>query len=119
MELEKRLVAAVEGGESVTEKILAIFSIFVDHCLNHREYFRLTQYFLSESVRENLPQEMRETIDSHSRDLLELAGRVVRHLTNEKEFEAAAKSSRTSKRIIRYLNEFDAVKLAVLGLDLP
>lgn len=77
-ELEKRLVSAVESGASVIEKITVIFSIFIDHCLNHREYFRLTQYFLSESVRENLPLEMRETIDSHSRDLLEVASRVVR-----------------------------------------
>ncbi len=77
-ELERRLVSAVESGAPSQERIAAIFSIFIDHCLNHREYFRLTQYFLSESVRENLPQEMRETIDDHSRELLELAGRVVR-----------------------------------------
>jgi TetR/AcrR family transcriptional regulator len=77
-ELEKKMVAVVESPATVNEKVFAIFTIFIDHCLDHREYFRLTQYFMSESVRENLPRELRDTIDDHSNDLLEVGSRVVR-----------------------------------------
>ncbi len=77
-ELEKRMVEVVEGGGTVNEKVFGIFGIFINHCLEHREYFRLTQYFLSDSVRENLPGYLRQTIDDHSCDLLEMGSRVVR-----------------------------------------
>ena len=60
------------------DKGRAMFMTFVEHCLANREYFRITQYFLSERVRSNLPDELVDSVSDYSSRLLEYVAALVR-----------------------------------------
>jgi TetR/AcrR family transcriptional regulator len=69
--LEKRMQSGLVGAEGPEEKVKAIFHAFVDHCLENREYFRITQYFLTEDARENTSRDLIDAINMDSMKLLE------------------------------------------------
>ena len=55
---------------SIVEKGKAVFLAFVEYCMNNREYFRITQYFISENARKNLPPTLIESVSGHTARLL-------------------------------------------------
>jgi TetR/AcrR family transcriptional regulator len=69
--LEQRMQRALIQAKGPKEKTRAIFFAFVDHCLENREYFRITQYFLTEDARSNTSQELIDAINLASTRLLE------------------------------------------------
>lgn len=48
----------------------AMFMAFVEFCLEHREYFRVTQYMMSETARANIPAELVEGLSGYTVNLL-------------------------------------------------
>ena len=56
---------------STVEKGKAVFLAFVEYCMKNREYFRITQYFMSENARKNLPHALIESVSGHTARLLE------------------------------------------------
>jgi AcrR family transcriptional regulator len=61
-ELEERLQKAIAGKRSPEQKIKAIFRAFVDHCLENRQYFSITQYFLTEQAQQSVSPELKERL---------------------------------------------------------
>jgi AcrR family transcriptional regulator len=55
---------------SIVEKGKAVFLAFVEYCMKNREYFRITQYFISENARKNLPPTLIESVSGHTARLL-------------------------------------------------
>jgi len=76
--LEGRLGELAALDLPVEKKVESILRAFIEHCTANPEYFRLTQLFAGGSVRDNLPEGLREEIDSHARDLLRTGAEVVR-----------------------------------------
>jgi AcrR family transcriptional regulator len=76
--LEERMERALQGVEGVEKKMKALCFAFIDHCLENRQYFRITQYFLTEDARRNTSAELVETINLYAGKLLEPGIRVVR-----------------------------------------
>jgi AcrR family transcriptional regulator len=76
--LEKRMQDELSGAEGPEEKVRAILNAFVDHCLENREYFRITQYFLTEDARENTSDELIGAINTGSMRLLEYGAKAFR-----------------------------------------
>lgn len=70
--LEERLEKALSSREDVEAKLRTIYRTFVDHCLDNREYFRITQYFLTEDARRNTSRELVDTINIYSARLLQI-----------------------------------------------
>lgn len=56
----------------------SMFMTFVEFCLDNREYFRVTQYFLSETARQNLPDELVDGVSSYTTSLLGYVADLVR-----------------------------------------
>jgi AcrR family transcriptional regulator len=75
--LEKRMQEALAKVEGPEEKVKAVYYAFVDHCLKNREYFRITQYFLTEDARENTSRELIDAINIDSMKLLEYGVRAI------------------------------------------
>lgn len=69
--LEKRMQEQLAKVDIPEEKARAVFFSFVDHCLENREYFRITQYFLTEDARSNTSPKLIETINMATMRLLE------------------------------------------------
>jgi TetR/AcrR family transcriptional regulator len=76
-EVEERLRDIMASDESILAKGRSLYLTFAEHCMQHREYFRMTQYFLTENARENLPRELVETISEHTGRLLEYVSGLV------------------------------------------
>ncbi len=75
--VEESLRRIMDSDLGLLEKGRAMYLAFVDHCMEHREYFRMTQYFLTESARANLPGELVERISMHTGRLLEYVAGLV------------------------------------------
>lgn len=56
---------------SIVEKGKSIFLAFVEYCMKNREYFRITQYFVSENARKNLSNTLVESVSAHAAKLLD------------------------------------------------
>jgi AcrR family transcriptional regulator len=69
--LERRMERELAKAEGPDEKTRAIYYAFVDHCLENREYFRITQYFLTEDARSKTSRELIDTINQASMRLLQ------------------------------------------------
>ncbi len=61
-------ISATKG--DLVEKGRSMFMTFVEFCLENREYFRITQYFLSETARRNLPAALIEGLSTYTTGLL-------------------------------------------------
>ncbi len=72
--LDKRLVKLSPDADPF-ERGKAWFLAFVDHSLEHREHFRITQYFLTEEARRSISQELIDQVNQgHEAFLAALAG---------------------------------------------
>jgi TetR/AcrR family transcriptional regulator len=56
----------------------AMLMAFIGFCMENREYFRITQYFLSEGARRNLPEELVTGVSVATSKLLEYVAALVR-----------------------------------------
>jgi AcrR family transcriptional regulator len=74
-ELEERLNKAIKGKRNPEQKIKAIFLAFIEHCLENRQYFSITQYFLSEQAQQSVSAELKERIYQLSFRLLSIGSR--------------------------------------------
>lgn len=81
-ELEEKLLAAIKRKRGVEQKIRAIYNAFVDHCLDNKEYFRITQYFLTEYAHENISAELKDRIYDLSFNLLGISSDMVQEGIN-------------------------------------
>jgi AcrR family transcriptional regulator len=75
--VEESLHEIMGSDLGIREKGRAFYLAFVEHCMKNREYFRMTQYFLTENARENLPGELIETVSAHTSGLLEYVAGLV------------------------------------------
>lgn len=55
----------------------SMFMAFIEFCMAHREYFRITQYFLSERARANLPEELIASVTAATGRLMQYVAEVV------------------------------------------
>ncbi len=75
--LEERLRRLMASDRDVFEKGKAMFMAFVEHCLEHREYFRMTQYIITEEARRDIPRELLEEVAARTYRLLEYVSGLV------------------------------------------
>lgn len=75
--VEDTLHRIMESDLDIAEKGRSLFLAFVDHCMKHNEYFHVTEYFLTESARHNLPGDLIEEISAHTAQLLEYVAGLV------------------------------------------
>ncbi len=111
--LEKRIREALERAEGPEEKLKAVYFSFVDHCLENREYFRITQYFLTEDARENTSRELIDAINMDSMTLLEYGIKAMREGIEEGVFRDDFDPVRAS--LVAWRNATGILDLAVLG----
>jgi AcrR family transcriptional regulator len=72
-------LAEIEGMDmDLVAKGKAMFMAFIEFCMAHREYFRITQYFLSERARINLPEDLVTGVSVATSQLLEYVAAQVR-----------------------------------------
>ncbi|MBN2027112.1 MAG: TetR/AcrR family transcriptional regulator [Actinobacteria bacterium] len=91
--LEERMNRALAGAKGTEERVKAIYFSFIDHCLENREYFRITQYFLTEDARENTSHDLVETINGYTGELLEPGVRVIQEGIEGGEFREDTNAS--------------------------
>jgi len=111
--LEKKLQAALKKAEGPEEKVKAVYYAFVDHCLENREYFRITQYFLTEDARENTSRELIEAINIDSMRLLEYGIKAIQEGIEEGAFRDDLDPVAAS--LVAWRNATGILDLAVLG----
>jgi AcrR family transcriptional regulator len=111
--LEKRMREALTKAEGPEDKVKAVYYAFVDHCLENREYFRITQYFLTEDARENTSRELIEAINTDSMRLLEYGVRAIQEGIKEDRFRGDIDPVMAS--IVAWRNATGILDLAVLG----
>jgi len=75
--VEQKLHEIMGSGLDIREKGKALYLAFAEHCMEHREYFHMTQYFLTENARQNLPRELVEAVSAHTARLLEYVAGLV------------------------------------------
>lgn len=68
--IDKRLGEIGASDIDLVEKGRSMFMAFVEFCLENREYFRMTQYILSETARRNLTPELVEGLSNYTTGLL-------------------------------------------------
>ena len=110
--LEERLNKAVAGSKGIEDRVKAIYYSFIDHCLENREYFRITQYFLTEDARENTSDDLVETINRSTAALLEYGVKVFQEAVELGEFRKDVNPSALS--IIVWRMATGILDLAVL-----
>ena len=111
--LEKRIREALPKAEGPEEKVKAVYFAFVDHCLENREYFRITQYFLTEDARENTSRELIEAINVDSMKLLEYGIKAMQEGIEEGVFRDDLNPVAAS--LVAWRNATGILDLAVLG----
>jgi len=84
--LEERMNRALMGTKGTEERVKAIYFSFIDHCMENREYFRITQYFLTEEARENTSDDLVDAINGYTGVLLEHGVEVIREGIESGEF---------------------------------
>jgi AcrR family transcriptional regulator len=85
--LEERMTKAVAKAKGAEERVRTIYYSFIDHCLENREYFRITQYFLTEDARKNTSDDLVETINRSTAALLEHGIKVIQEGIDEGSFK--------------------------------
>jgi len=76
--LEERLQKLLASDMDVFEKGKAMFMAFVEHCLEHPEYFRMTQFIITEEARRDLPRKLIDEVTARTFRLLEYVSGLVR-----------------------------------------
>lgn len=77
IELENALVVTASRDIPVEEKLKALFSTFVDHCLANKEHLRLGLYFYTNTARKTIPRHLLDEIDDHTWKALEICIKVI------------------------------------------
>ena len=111
--LEKRIRKALAEVKGPEEKVKAVYYAFVDHCLENREYFRITQYFLTEDARENTSRELIDAINMDSMRLLEYGVKAIQEGMEEGRFRDDIDPVAAS--LVAWRNATGILDLAVLG----
>ena len=111
--LEKRIRKALAKAEGPEEKVRAVYFAFVDHCLENREYFRITQYFLTEDARENTSRELIDAINIDSMKLLEYGIKAMQEGIEKGAFRDDLDPVAAS--LVAWRNATGILDLAVLG----
>jgi AcrR family transcriptional regulator len=75
--IDERLKEIESRDMDLVDKGKAMFMTFIDFCMENREYFRITQYFLGEQARRNLPEELVTRVSMDTIGLLEHVARLV------------------------------------------
>lgn len=75
--LEERLDKILESGGGIDERGKKMFFAFIDHCLENREHFRITQYFLNENARQNISEKLIESVTEQNLRLLTQVARLM------------------------------------------
>jgi len=75
--LEERMEKALKGARGAEKRMKAVYYAFIDHCLENREYFRITQYFLTEDARRNTSDELVATVNEYSVKILERGALII------------------------------------------
>ncbi|MEW6553429.1 MAG: TetR/AcrR family transcriptional regulator [Actinomycetota bacterium] len=75
--LEERIDGALKGVKGAERRVKAVYYAFIDHCLENREYFRITQYFLTEDARRNTSGELVATVNRYSGKILERGADII------------------------------------------
>jgi AcrR family transcriptional regulator len=68
--IDQKLEEISVSESELVAKGRSMFMSFVEFCLENREYFRITQYFLSETARRNLPAALIEGLSTYTTGLL-------------------------------------------------
>ena len=111
--MEERIRKALAKARGPEEKVKAVYFAFVDHCLENREYFRITQYFLTEDARENTSKELIEAINIDSMRLLEYGIKAMQEGIEEGVFRDDLNPVAAS--LVAWRNATGILDLAVLG----
>lgn len=68
--IDEKLAEITASDADLVEKGRSMFMAFVEFCLENPEYFRTTQYFLTETARQNLPAELVQRLSGLTTGLL-------------------------------------------------
>lgn len=60
------------------DKIKRYYYAFVDHCLTHKEHFRIFEYFLTDYAQSNIPEHLIDRINDHTWKCLNYGAEAVR-----------------------------------------
>jgi AcrR family transcriptional regulator len=64
--LEENLVKISSEDIDAVEKIKKIYYAFINHCLTHKEHFRIFEYFLTDYAQKNIPDHLIDRINDHT-----------------------------------------------------
>jgi TetR/AcrR family transcriptional regulator len=64
--LEENMAKVSSQDVDPLEKIKRYYYAFVDHCLTHKEHFRIFEYFLTDYAQSNIPEHLIDRINDHT-----------------------------------------------------
>jgi AcrR family transcriptional regulator len=114
--LEERIERALAGVKDAEMRMKAVYCAFIDHCLENREYFRITQYFLTEDARRNTSEELVATVNRYSRKILMRGAGVVQEGIDAGAFKDDVDAAAVA--LIVWRMSTGLLDIAVLGDDL-
>ncbi len=75
--LEERLQNAIQPDGSVEESLNALLHAFVDHMLDNRKFFRMTQHYLAEDFRERISSDPDQLLEQEINRLFPYVTQVI------------------------------------------
>jgi AcrR family transcriptional regulator len=114
--LEERIEKAIKGVRGAEKRMKAVYYAFIDHCLENREYFRITQYFLTEDARRNTSDELVDAVNRYSGNILERGARIIQEGVDSGTFREDIDSGALA--LITWRMSTGMLDLAVLGDDM-
>jgi len=114
--LEERMEKALKGVRGAEKRMKAVYFAFIDHCLENREYFRITQYFLTEDARRNTSDELVDTVNRYSGKILERGALIIQEGVDAGAFREDIDAGALA--LIAWRMSTGMLDLAVLGDDL-
>lgn len=114
--LEERIEKAIKGVRGAEKRMKAVYYAFIDHCLENREYFRITQYFLTEDARRNTSDELVDAVNRYSGKILERGARIIQEGIDSGTFREDVDS--VALALITWRMSTGMLDLAVLGDDM-
>jgi AcrR family transcriptional regulator len=114
--LEERMEKAVKSVRGAEKRMKAVYYAFIDHCLENREYFRITQYFLTEDARRNTSDELIATVNQYSAKILDRGAHIIQEGVDSGAFRADVDAGALA--LIAWRMSTGILDLAVLEDDL-
>jgi len=81
--LEENMARVSEQDLEPLERLKSYYYTFVDHCLTHREHFRIFEYFLTDYAQKNIPEYLIDRINDHTWKCLEYSVKAVEEAIDE------------------------------------